>query len=481
MATFTENGLQIEGIPEIRTKLQNKALQLFEPLVGAGNLSVDDSGVIGRILGIVSEPFANQEEILQIINTALNPDQATGLALDNVLSLNRMQRKGDRFASTYLILNGVQGLTLPDTCTVRSSKTGDLFQFTTPVTFSNIGCQGVNIEISDISSTDPFVLNYSVYSKVSSSPPIVVFPIIDETIDQLLIRINQQINSQSSYINSSISNQTLIVKTNNETDIGDFTVSSNLDISSVYMLTTAVAVYPTTVDNDPETIQTINSGANVDWIGVTNPYFVFASKGIESDSEARLRFKNIKAWNNVGGYDSINLALDEVKGVSYKNIQPNTLLNPSTNQIINKGLGITVNGGDEDEIASTLFRVLGAGTMTSGDITKTVIDINGSSHEIKFSRPDYVNIKIDLRLTILPTFPTNGIALIREAIVEYFNNLTVGEDIYYSRLFTPINSVQGFTVSDLKIAKVGFPFGTSNITIAHNQLAVIDFNDITTG
>jgi GT2 family glycosyltransferase len=49
------------------------------------------------------------------------------------------------------------------------------------------------------------------------------------------------------------------------------------------------------------------------------------------------------------------------------------------------------------------------------------------------------------------------------------------------RLFSPINTVRGFSVNTLSIGKVGDSFGMSNITIAFNELATISESDITFG
>ena len=53
---------------------------------------------------------------------------------------------------------------------------------------------------------------------------------------------------------------------------------------------------------------------------------------------------------------------------------------------------------------------------------------------------------------------------------KYIDSLKIGEDVVYSRLYTPINSVSGFQVDSLKIGTSPSPTGTSNI--------VIDFDEI---
>ena len=67
---------------------------------------------------------------------------------------------------------------------------------------------------------------------------------------------------------------------------------------------------------------------------------------------------------------------------------------------------------------------------------------------------------------------------IQNALIDYVSNLNVGEDVVWSKLFTPINSVNGQSVNELLIGKVGESLGTANIVIEHNQLASLSFENI---
>lgn len=86
-----------------------------------------------------------------------------------------------------------------------------------------------------------------------------------------------------------------------------------------------------------------------------------------------------------------------------------------------------------------------------------------------------------MSLKALPNFPTNGKNMIKQAIVDYFNSLDVGEDILYSRLFEPINSIQGFSANNLRIGKVTGNLGVDDIVLKFNELATIRPEDILIG
>ena len=175
------------------------------------------------------------------------------------------------------------------------------------------------------------------------------------------------------------------------------------------------------------------------------------------------------------------MAIKSVKGVTYENIQINTSRKEPSSGITNNGLSITVMGGNEDEIAMAIFETISEGIATVGDIVKSVKDINGFGHEIRFSRPKVKPIQISMSLITYPDFPSNGVSVIKQAIVDWFNNLDVGEDIHYSRLYQPINNVSGFAVKNLKFGIKDGSIGLDDIIINHNEVATISAEDINIG
>ena len=169
-----------------------------------------------------------------------------------------------------------------------------------------------------------------------------------------------------------------------------------------------------------------------------------------------------------------------VDGVKFVNIQQN-ITSSSSGERVNQGVAIVVDGGDDQEIAQAIFNNIAVGTATNGLVESVASDILGVGHIVKFSRPVYVPIRVSMSLKALPNFPTNGKNIIKQSIVHWFNELQVGEDILYSRLFNPINRVDGFSVNNLKIGRVGGNFGVNDVTLKYNELATIKADDILIG
>jgi uncharacterized phage protein gp47/JayE len=55
----------------------------------------------------------------------------------------------------------------------------------------------------------------------------------------------------------------------------------------------------------------------------------------------------------------------------------------------------------------------------------------------------------------------------------------IGEDVLYSRLYTPINSsTEGFYVNSMTIGTSAAPVGTSNISVDYNEIVNISASNI---
>ena len=480
MAIFNENGLVVDTLPEIRQKLINKAQDKFSDLLQGQTLSTDDSGVIGRLIGIMSEAISDQEDLVQAMNSSLDPNQASGLALDNLVFFNGLYRLPAVNATSFLILTGDIG-TIISEASVKSQTTGDVFDITETANFTTSAVNGVDIEVIFDGSVKEYKLEYDINGFFSENAPVSVYSILSDTKEVLVQRISQTINSQSSYITSKV-NQDLSISVYiiNRTNNGTFTFTNGNIVRSMVGVN-SIARIQTGVVQEVDTLTTINSGSQIGWRAVTNPYIVPESLPVESDEDLRKRWMITKGYESYGNYQSMYTALSSVRDVSFINIQQN-ITSVTNGSRTNQGISVVVSGGDGQKVANAIFKNLPVGTVTDGTEVYYVSDINGGQHEVRFSRPSFVPIKISMSLKALPNFPTSGKNQIKQAIVDWFNALDVGEDIYYSRLFEPINSIQGFTVKNLKVAKLnGGGLGTDDITIKYNELATISATDILIG
>jgi len=200
----------------------------------------------------------------------------------------------------------------------------------------------------------------------------------------------------------------------------------------------------------------------------------------ESDTNYRERRQLTLETAGNGTVESIRAAIiNDVADVTQVIVYENKEATTSPEGISPYAILAVVLGGTNEDIAEKIFEEICAGTPTDGDITVPVEDSQGISHDISFSRPTDVDIYVEVNIVIDSNFPPDGATQIRDALVAFGGELTIGEDVLYSRLFTPVNSVPGHYVSSLLVDIVDPPVGTSNITIDINELAAFAGERIT--
>ena len=170
---FNETGFVSKGYNEVRTELAESAQIAFADKLGDTTLRVDDSGVLGRLFGMIALPIVQNAEVIPLILQSLDINQAEGQQLDNLLwNIHRIKRNGVGQANGLLMLYGTIGTTVSQGSEVGNYITGDSYATDDDVTFSHVSANGVDIEISSIDGV--FQLAYTIDGKLSQSPNIVV-------------------------------------------------------------------------------------------------------------------------------------------------------------------------------------------------------------------------------------------------------------------------------------------------------------------
>lgn len=479
MARLTDNGLEWDKFGSSYSKLQQIAKSRFSSLLEEGEtLSTDESSIMGRLLGIVADIDSSQEELIFQMYSSFDPEQAEDLYLEKLVYLFAgIKRKQPTPAIAGLVLRGSLGVTVPEASNVSNTKTGDVFATDSDVTFTQTNANGVVLKVEAIGPGTSISLSYSELESLNQYPPINVVAGELDTNVSIARTLVQTVNSTSSVISAFLDQDNAVhIKFVNFNTVGNFLATGSLTVTESYMPVTATsrtfsAVVQAT--NDLNVIQSPTLG----WFEVYNPYDSIASTNIETDSELRDRYKFSKSFIQTGNREAMYTALYSLSGVRYVNIQENIQDIPFEGRSAH-GIVVTVLGGDEQEVAQAIDKYR-AFSYTDGNIEVGLFDINGTPYAVRFNRPEIIPIQIKLSLTTdTNVFPTDGILRIQNALIDYISKLNVGEDVIWSKLFTPINSVNGQSVNSLQIGKVGGSLGTENIVIEHNQLASVSFSNI---
>jgi uncharacterized phage protein gp47/JayE len=203
----------------------------------------------------------------------------------------------------------------------------------------------------------------------------------------------------------------------------------------------------------------------------------------ESDTELRqnmyIRQRNAKA-NEV----AIANAILMLQGVSFARVHSNRSMEVDAEGRPPKSYEACVVGGNEQEIAETIFDNAPAGIQAYGQIIKTVLDDEGFEHEVGFSRPAevYIWLKIAWRRNTEEQISPAVAAEMQAEIMQWaVPNTDVGEDLIVQKMFKPVYEVNGIGFADIKAAKTydltppaAEDYTADNIAIGQVEKAFID-------
>lgn len=139
-----------------------------------------------------------------------------------------------------------------------------------------------------------------------------------------------------------------------------------------------------------------------------------------------------------------------------------------------------VSGGDDTEIATAIFEAKAAGIETHGDITEVIVDSQGISHDIEFSRPTDKDIWLIINITPNTDpnegdlYPASGDQDIEDALLAYGETFTMGQDVINNQMYTPINTVPGVIGIEVLAGFSNPPTSSANLTLAADELAIFD-------
>lgn len=231
----------------------------------------------------------------------------------------------------------------------------------------------------------------------------------------------------------------------------------------------------------------VNPDENV--TSVTNELAFTNGTEEESDFQLRERAKGSIGSQASATINSIKgglLGIDGVKAVAvYEN---------STNETDEMGvpahsIKIYVYGGEDKEIAEMIFSKKPVGIGLVGDVVQTIEDISNVEHAVKFNRPIEIATYYNINLTTNSSFPSNGVAQVKTAILQYvggldadniyYSGLSMGEDVIHTKLIKQVLTIDGIEDFSLEMSNDNATFSTANIEIASNEIAKSSAANIT--
>lgn len=273
-------------------------------------------------------------------------------------------------------------------------------------------------------------------------------------------------------------NNTLVFALDNETEIGE-------DGQTLTTATCTEIGKKVIANNTINFIKDSVSG----WSSVTNIKQIATGTDEETDAELRLRQQVSTQNTSYRQVGAIYAGIMQVEGVKFCRVYVNSTWQTDERGIPAKEIACVVKGGDDTEIANVIFTRAPVTIEGYGNTTVPVKDLQGINHSIQFIRPveKPIEISCTVKMTDSNSFPSTYETDIKDAIIDYILNgdgttqgLVPGDDFYVSRFYTPINTIAGFEVKELKARLAGSTdYTTESIPIEWNELATVDAANIT--
>lgn len=471
MAGVENTGFVLKRLPEILLELQQEAGSLFQDLVKPGEVvDTSTSSALGRLIALVSPSDADLWEAAQEVYAAFDPNSAVGIALDNLVAYAGITRIEETFTTSPLLFAGDNGTFITAGSTVNSSITGEDFNTTIGVGLTPNSASGITVSVVSVVDSTDYTITYVGSVNTQS---ITINSGVSATTASILAALQAEILSAHPTLVSSVVGTTLVIDRVDVFQAVTFSVTANLGITKVRKIGEGVAVNSGPISQQANTITSITTPI-LGWDSVTNPIAATEGRLRETDEELRLRFRNSKFERATNTLDAVYSALIGVTGVEQVIIYENDTDVVDGNGVPAHSFLPIVVGGTSVDIANAIWRNKPIGILSDGNTTVSINDTQGFPHDISFERPNPVVIHINMTLTTDALFPANGEDQIKASIVQYFtDNFGIGNDVIYSRLFTPINSVPGHQVDALTIGLAPLPVGMANIPIDFNEVASI--------
>jgi len=222
------------------------------------------------------------------------------------------------------------------------------------------------------------------------------------------------------------------------------------------------------------------------WDTVTNAADATEGEDEESDAELRVRRNLSFGSGSITQIDSLLSEILNIVTVTEAIVYENDTTATDPNGIPPHSVAAVVEGGTDAEVAQAIFNKKSAGIGTDGTTAIVVADSQSINHTINFRRPTLIPIYVEVTITQLTGYPATGDDQIKQAIVDYANgNLIEGkgygisDDVIYSELYIPINSIPGVQVDDLTLDIVTPPVLRVNTVIDVFEKSDFDTSRIT--
>jgi uncharacterized phage protein gp47/JayE len=434
---LTVTGLSLMSLSEIRDDINARVWATL-----SSTLDLSDRSIEGQIIGTIAERFALLWELVESVNSSMDPDKAVDASLDALCLLTGTFREGPIASSVTLTLTGTAGAVVSSGSGARIPS-GARFDTAATVTLVAVaawaGSTSYAIGARRSNSGKTYQCTVAGVSAASGGPTSTAVSIADGSVTWR--------------------------------HVGSGTAAA--DVAA-----TATVTGPTIANSGTITEIATPIGG---WTSVINLLDADVGSNLEQNESLRIR-RNIElAEPGTGPADAVRSALLKTPGVTAATVFFNNTDAVNVDGVPGHSVEALVTNGLDQEIFATLFANVAAGIGMFGVVNGTVVDSQGTSQAVGFSRPTLLNIYASLTVIKDPLiYPADGDLQIEVAIVKWGDLQATGKNVVAAALIAQAFLVLG--VLDVTACFIGLapsPASSATIAVSLRQIAVYDTSRIT--
>ena len=215
---------------------------------------------------------------------------------------------------------------------------------------------------------------------------------------------------------------------------------------------------------------TIIATPTAGWTSVNNSTAAIPGVPVESDADLRRRQALSVALPAQTILEAMLGAVKAVTGVVAARIYQNDTGSTDSNGVPAHSLAVVVSGGGSTDVAQAILEKRSPGVGLFGTTTVNLPDNVGQTQAIKFTVPTQVDIKVDIEVHNLGGYTTDIGAAIKAKLDAYFDNLPIGDDVYWSRAFAQVALLSDtFEINTFELYRGADPPAQDDVDIDWNE------------
>lgn len=489
MAELTDAGFERRN----RTEIISDVTDLFKAQFGT-NIPTSDDSVFGQFIATISELILEQEKLQEEVYYAQTKNGAEGIYLDDLFSKFGIYREGKTAGSgtvhvrydattsdstliadtaTFSASNGITYLVSNDTL-LKNAVSGVLIA-SADITTTSYSAAIVNTTTGDTENFSHTLPDLTTVSKLAFLDALKDFLEANTTDNDDIIFVDT--DEVALYIGYSAAKAFVGLT---EAIVYDIQPNIGKSYSAIEVVANTVGVNALPIGGIIALNPTFSG-----YLSSTNVQAFSSGTNVETDAAFRFRFEQEILASAIGTRDGLVRALQAALGVEQVRVydNPTDVDVPEADKFT---FHTVVFGGQDSEIAQTIYDNKPINVATSGSTSVAVDTLDGDQEVINFSRAvqKSYNVKLSYKTNGNVPLSTSERALVSTNLTGIFDQFKIGGVVYNTQLVSaflsalPFSRILTVTVETKLTSEGDGSYTTADIVLGFDEVAELIDDDI---